>query len=80
MKTYGSLSSGTLVEGSLHPPTPLGESSKDELLSKAGADPFCSTDCEIAKDKTDTAIRARKVEIRQAGCREIAAQARVVWH
>ena len=67
MKTYGSLSSGTLVEGSLHLPTPLGESSKDELLSKAGADPFCSTDCEVPEDEANSPIRFGKIQVRETG-------------
>ena len=47
----------------LHMATPLGESADDELLSKAGADPFCGADCKIPKDKANAPIRPRKIEI-----------------
>ena len=60
-------SSGSLAEASLHVTTPLGESANDEFLQNAGADPLCGTDCEIPKDKTNAAIRSRKIEIREAG-------------
>lgn len=53
--------------------TPLGESANDELLSKTGSDPFCGSDCEIPKDKTNSAIGFRKIKIRKAGCRQITA-------
>ena len=65
---------------SLDMPTPLGESAKDELLSKAGADPFCGTDCEIPKDKAEATIRSGKIKIREAGCCQSTAQAGVIWH
>jgi hypothetical protein len=55
------------LKASLHVSTPFGESADDELLSKAGADPFCGTDCEIPKDKANTAIRSGKIKIREAG-------------
>jgi hypothetical protein len=54
-------------EVSLHVPTSPGESANDELLSEAGADPFCSTDCKIPKDKADATIRPGKIKIREAG-------------
>ena len=40
-------------EESLHVTTPRTESANDELLQKVGADSFCSTDCEIPKDKAN---------------------------
>ena len=49
--------------------TPFGESAKDELLNKAGADPFCSTDCEISEDEANSAIRFGKIQVREAGGR-----------
>jgi len=52
---------------SLHVTTPFGESAQDELLSKAGADPFCGADCEIPKDKANAAICSGKIKIREAG-------------
>ena len=52
---------------SLHVTTPFGESTNDELLSKAGADPLCGTDCEIPKHKANAAIRSGKIEVRDAG-------------
>ena len=68
------------VGASLHVPTPLGESTKNELLSKAGADSFCSADCEVSKYQADSAIRSGKIEVRKAGRRQISAQAGVIRH
>src|SRR5262249_26579998 len=52
----------------------------DELLSEAGADPFCSPDCEIPKDKANSAIGFGEIKIRETGCCQITAQAGVIWH
>ena len=67
-------------QGLLHVSTPFGESAKDELLNKAGADPFRSTDCEISEDEANSAIRFGKIQVREAGCSQISAQAGVIWH
>src|SRR5215469_1066832 len=67
------------VVASLHVATPLGQSADDELLSQAGANPFCGTDHEIPKDKANAAIRPGKIEIREAGCRQVTAEAGVIW-
>jgi hypothetical protein len=47
--------------------TPLGESANDELLRQASADPFRSSNCEVPKDETNSAICFRKIKIRDAG-------------
>src|ERR1700751_1364655 len=60
--------------------TPLGKSADDELLSQAGANPFCGPDYKISKDKANPAIRSGKIEVRETGCRPIAAKAGVIWH
>lgn len=52
---------------SLHLTMPLCESADNELLSEAGADPFCGADREIPKDKANAAIRSREIKIREAG-------------
>jgi len=57
---------------------PFGESAYDELLSKAGSDPLCGTDCEIAEHKADPSVCLRIVKIREGGRREISSDARVV--
>ena len=43
-------------ETSLHATAPLGELSKDALLSQRGADPFGGSDCEVSKDNANAAI------------------------
>jgi hypothetical protein len=60
--------------------TPFGESANNEFLSKAGADPLRGTDCEIPKDKTNSAIRSGKIKIRETSRCQIATQAGVIWH
>ena len=64
--------------GLLHVSTPFGESAKDELLNKTGADPFCSTDCEISEDEANSAIRFGKIQVREAGGSEISTQAGII--
>jgi hypothetical protein len=41
---------------SLHVTAPLGELSKDELLSQRGANSFRGSDCEVSKDNANAAI------------------------
>src|SRR5215470_2938953 len=65
---------------SLHVTTPFGELAKNEFLRKGGADPFRGSNCEISKDETSTAIRSRKIKIRETGCRQVTANAGIVRH
>src|SRR6201987_2067793 len=64
----------------LHMTTSLGQSADDELLSQAGANPFCGSEYKISKDKANSAIRSGKIEVRETGCRQITAEAGVIWH
>ena len=59
-------------------PISLHELADDELLGKAGPDPFCGTDCEIAKHEAGPSVRLRIIEIRESGRRELSPDARVV--
>lgn len=68
VKTFDLVSELCFIDSrvSLHLTMPLCESADNELLSEAGADPFCGTDCEIPKDKANAAICSGKIKIRDA--------------